>query len=236
MYLEPMEMCRVEKLNNKMCVKYMQLPWNIPMVAAINNTNESIVKEGLRERHSLIRQLKHPYAKNTNRDLNKRSDTPIAIIAGVPVSWRFLEYIEYMGSPSSYGLVDRRPRDKYKHYLQQNNLHNTKETLVDWFIYYARQQNSRIEASIMTTQGETLSETIRAMYDAYQKFDKNKLRRRGAVHSLDITPPEDPDLRLQYILKRYIDVIHLLPSEHVRDAVATMLKYKDIEWLPQETS
>lgn len=235
MYLDPMEMCRAEKPNNKMCVKYMQLPWNIPMVAAINGTTENIVKEGLRERHSLIRQLKHPYAKNTNRDLNKRSDTPIAIIAGVPVSWRFLDYIVYMGDKSAFETSSSKPRDRYHYYLKQNKLHNTTTTLVDWFIYYARKHNSRVEASIMTAQGETLSEAIKSMYNAYQKFDKNKLRKRGNGYSLNITPPEDPDLRIQYILKRYIDVIHLLPSEHVRDAVETMLKYKDIEWLPQET-
>lgn len=236
MYVDHMEMCRAEKPNNKMCVKYMQLPWNIPMVAAINNTNESIVKEGLRERHSLIRQLKHPYAKNTNRDLNKRSDTPIAIIAGVPVSWRFLDYILYMGDHSAYKLSSSKPKDRYNYYLKHNNLHNTTETLIDWFIYYARKHNLRIDAATTASQGETLPEAIRSMYAAYQKFDKNKLRRRTTGYSLDVTPPEDPDLRIQYILKRYIDVIHLLPSEHVRDAVATMLKYKDIEWLPQETS
>ena len=55
-----------------MCVKYMQLPWNIPMVAALNETTETIVKEGLRENHSLVHQLKNPYARNTKRDLNKR--------------------------------------------------------------------------------------------------------------------------------------------------------------------
>ena len=72
MYLDPMEMCRSDKLTTKMCVKYMQLPWNIPMVAALNETTEAIVKEGIRENHSLVHQLKNPYARNTKRDLNKR--------------------------------------------------------------------------------------------------------------------------------------------------------------------
>lgn len=234
MYLEPMEMCRSDKLTTKMCVKYMQLPWNIPMVAALNETTEAIVKEGLRENHSLVHQLKNPYARNTKRDLNKRIDTPIAIIAGVPMSWRFLDYIEYMGNPSNYGVSDRRPRDRYHYYLKQHNLHDTKENLVDWVVYYARTNNLRIEAAVTASQGETLVQAFQSMYEAYTKFDKNKLRRRRAGFNIDVTPPDNPEHRIQYILKRYIDIMHLLPPEHIKDAVATMLTYKDIQWLPQE--
>ena len=74
MYLDPMEMCKLDKVTCKMCVTYLQLPWNIPMVAALNNTTEAIVKEGLKWNHSLVHQLKQPYARDTKRDLNKRID------------------------------------------------------------------------------------------------------------------------------------------------------------------
>jgi hypothetical protein len=206
------------------------------MVAVLNNTTEAIVKEGLKWNHSLVHQLKQPYARDTKRDLNKRIDKPLALIAGVPVTWRFLDYIEYIGNPATYGMVDKRLRDRYHYYLSQNNLHNTNANLIDWFIYYARTNNMRVEAAVTGAHGETLSQAIQSLYAAYEKFDKNKLRRRRMGQDMNIQAPEDPEQRAHYILQRYIDLMHLLPSEHIKDAVKTMLTYKEIAWLPQETS
>lgn len=236
MYLDPMEMCKLDKITSKMCVSYLKLPWNVPMVATLNNTTDAVVKEGLKWNHSLVHQIKQPYAKDTKRDLNKRSDKPIAMIAGVPVSWRFLDYIEYIGGPATYGMTDRRPRDRYHYYLSQNNLHNTNENLIDWFVYYARTINMRVEAAVTGAHGETLVQVFQSLFAAYEKFDKNKLRRRRLGQDMDFRAPEDPDQRINYILQRYIDLMHLLPSEHIKDAVKTMLTFKEIAWLPQETS
>lgn len=235
MYLDPMEMCRADKLTSKLCVKYLQLPWNIPMVAALNDTTDAIVKEGLRENHSLVHQIKHPYARNTKRDLNKRAEVPIAMVAGVPVSWRFLDYIEYMGAPLNYGVTDRRPRERYKYYLEQNHLPNTQNNLIDWFVHYARTVNLRVEAGVSRSQGESLAEVFQSMFAAYEKFDKNKLRRRRMGQNLDIQPPEDPDKRIAYVITRYVDLMHLLPAEHIKDAVSTIVAHKEIQWLPPQT-
>lgn len=229
MYVDPMAMCRAEKFSNKHCVKYLGLPWNISMVAAMNNTSEVIVKEGLRANHSLVRQLQVPYAHSTNRDLNKRAEKLIAVVAGVPWSWRFVKFLEYTGDPSGYGVVDSRPQNKYKAHLDRERLPDTPENLRSWLLGYACSVNLRLDNARRGVSGETVLEAVQAYYRVYESFDKNKLRIQTST--INMTPPENPDLRIYHILERYITVLHLLPAEHIQEAVVRMLNHRGVEWL-----
>lgn len=234
MYLEPMEMCRVSKVRDSMCVKFLGLPWNVKMVAVVNNTTEAIVKKALRLNFSLVRQLQDPefcYRRSTKRDLNKRNETPFAVTGAVVWTWGFLKYFDYLNRPQGEVVKDRRHKAMYKNWLSANNLQDSDDNRHKWLLAYLSEVDLRVYNARYGISQETPYEVFVLRYESYKTFDRNKLRPLPSVKPRE---PTRSTYQVEQTLKRaYISLIQYLPPSHIEEAVRTMLLSKEEPWLQQ---
>lgn len=230
------ESCRAD-LDKTACVQFLGVPWTLRMVAAINGQSETTVRSNLAQGISLASQLRKPVRgtkTKRSRDLNKTPPHVILHAGDIEWSWQFIAFIEYMADPGSVVRNPRRASSNYQYYLSSANTKHNTTTFLRWARDYVAEVNPRLQAAAYGTSGEDMLAILTEYMEAFRKFDRNKLKNTNDVLPTYMYAPgwvAVDDERMTYLRTHYVDVLHLLPREHLKDAVTTMLQQGGDLWL-----
>lgn len=204
------------------------------MVAAVNGVTEYTVNSLLKQGKTFSYQLLNPEQKIRRvRDVNKIPEEPLIKTGDVVWTWDFVKFLEYIEDPSSYNNTGNGPARMYQYYLKQNLLPDTQQILGQWLIMRSCDISLRLSNAKMGMSGETYTHAIHALYEKFKTFDRNLLKRRVPPPLVKESNELSQNERKRKLLESYIDLVHLLPPTELKDAIATMLKYKEVEWIKQ---
>ena len=173
MYVEPISMCQCDEITNSQCVKWCSLPWNVAMVAAINDVSERTVRSAVRRNMTLVRQLEDPdfcYQRTIRRDLNKRDGVVIAQVGDLKWSWKFVRFLDKFNARDGEVLKGRRHRQLYKTWLNNSNLEDTPQNLANWLLQYAADIDPAVDDALYGSRSRSPYEVLLQRQEQYEPF------------------------------------------------------------------
>lgn len=216
-----------DDLPNEACIKFGGMLWNIPMVAALNEQSERVVRQNLGRGITLLAQLKRPVAP-PKRKRGAYATRVIEEHNGIEWSWPFIQFILYWDNPNGYHNSKLLAKSAYYYQLKREGSQHSRKTFLGWVYNWLIEHTYTIDNAWRENK---LAAKLLELQDKFQAFDQGKLRK--AVHKVNIMPIEVDDNDRKWELRPiYTNYLHLLPSEHINEMVKFMLKDEEGGWAP----